>query len=299
MSNALAFPRLETVLASLNMREFVLRSRLDRKRRQCAAVSEQEEEEWQRTHDLLVEGIDWTTVRVEEDWPDIHFALTRPYGEPRSDADTRVLDKLFRLDDSGETQELFKAMREEAPDVLEAAGLLDAAESSEQPSGESDGKGHAAAERGRGIGWQEVKDRLEDCRVKGERYTSREDFANRFECSKATVQKAIGKGSAELQQWASKQHSPSRLNMSPEAAAVALKKTPQTREPIPGDTVEDKDVEAMLQRLLEEANPDERARIHAMSFAEKRQLAETAYRDPDLEEQALKHKKRRKLRMQG
>jgi len=78
-----------------------------------------------------------------------------------------------------------------------------------------------------------------------------------------------------------------------------LKKTPQTREPIPGDTVEDKDVEAMLQRLLEEANPDERARIHAMSFAEKRQLAETAYRDPDLEEQALKHKKRRKLRMQG
>jgi len=175
---------------------------------------------------------------------------------------------VFRLDD----------YREKARD---ACRMLAALTADRQPQG-------AATDD---VTWKGVRNYLEGCRLNGERFTSRAKFGKRIRCSPATVQKAIENGSVELQGWASKQRGESRLNVFPETAAVVFDNTPQGREPSPADILENDDVDVMLARLLDEAQPDERARINAMSPAEQRQLAETAYRDKDLEEQALRHQK--------
>lgn len=160
-------------------------------------------------------------------------------------------------------------------------------------------KGKTQDATGNGVSWQEAKDLLEVCRINGERFKSRARYAEQFGCSPATIQKAIDRSTVELQQWAARERGESRLNMSPEAAAVVLETTPQSRELAAGDVIEQGDIDVMLARLLDDAKPDERARINAMTPAEQRQLAETAYRDPELEEQALRHRKGQKLKPRG
>lgn len=126
--------------------------------------------------------------------------------------------------------------------------------------------------------------------MKGEPFTSQQKMADRIGCKKFLVHKAIKNGSAELKEWASKQRGASRLNASPEEAAVVFENAPQGREPNPMNITEDTDVDVMLAHLMNQAGPGERARINSMSPAEKRQLAETAYRDRNLEEQALRYR---------
>lgn len=153
-----------------------------------------------------------------------------------------------------------------------------------------------AAHGGDGMTWQDVQGELETLRLKGERYTSQQRLADRIGCKKFLVQKAIANGPAELQEWASKQRGASRLNAAPEAAAVAFQNTPQARELDPANIIEDGDIDAAMAYLLDQAGPDERARINAMSPAERRKLAETVYQDPDQEEQALRHRRAAKTR---
>jgi len=66
-----------------------------------------------------------------------------------------------------------------------------------------------------------------------------------------------------------------------------LDTTPQQREGNPADVLEQADVDKAMAYLIDQATPEERARIHAMSPAERRRLAELAYRDPDSEDRIL------------
>lgn len=151
--------------------------------------------------------------------------------------------------------------------------------------------------------WRGAQAYLEGCRLKGEPFTTQEKMAERVGCSPATINKAIQKGSVELQEWAAKQHTPSRLNVSPEAAAVALETTPQSREPDPGDVAEQYDVDVCMRFLIEqakrtspEAAADTAARIQAMDPAKQRELAEMTYRDPDKAEQIERRREAEKQR---
>jgi len=145
-----------------------------------------------------------------------------------------------------------------------------------------------------GMTWQDVQDELDRRRLKGERFTSRRKMAESIGCSPFQIQKAVKKGTIELQQWASKEHGASRLNAAPEAAAVAFENKPQAREPDPADILDANDIDAAMAYLLDQAAPDERARINAMTAAERRRLAEIVYRDPDQEEQILRRRRAKK-----
>ena len=140
------------------------------------------------------------------------------------------------------------------------------------------------AEAGGGVTWQAAAALLEALRVKGERFTSQGDYAKRLDCSPSTVNKAI-KNTPELQEWAKRPVSSTLWTESLEGAA--LDSTAQEREGNPADVLEQPDVNKAMAYLLEQARPEERARIHAMSPAEKRKLAELAYQDPDTEKRIL------------
>lgn len=150
---------------------------------------------------------------------------------------------------------------------------------------------------GSGMDWQEAQDKAEEIRLRGEPFTSYRKMAKTIGCNWSVLHDAIYKhGTAELQEWASKQRGPSRLNATPEVSAVAFENTPQGGEPDPADITEDGDVDAAMAYLLDQAGPDERAQINALTPAERRQLAKTVYRDPDQEEQALRHRRAAKAR---
>ncbi len=134
------------------------------------------------------------------------------------------------------------------------------------------------------ITWQFVAACLEDLRLKGEAFKSQGHYAETLHCSPATVNKAIQR-TPTLAEWAQRPVSSTSSALSIEGAV--LDKVPQRRECDPADTIEQPDIDAAMAYLLDQAAPEERAKIHAMSPAEKRRLAEIAYRDPDRESQIL------------
>jgi len=144
--------------------------------------------------------------------------------------------------------------------------------------------------------WQDAQAELEALRLKGEGFTSRRKMGHRIGCSGFLVQKAIDKGPVELQEWATKERGASKLNAAPEVAAVTFDSTPQGRESDPADMLQEDDVNTALAYLLNQAGPDERARINALTPAERRRLAETVYRDPDKEEQIDRQRRAKRLR---
>lgn len=144
--------------------------------------------------------------------------------------------------------------------------------------------------------WQNVQVELDQLRLRGERYTSQRKLAKKIGCKKFLVQKAIANGTADLQEWANRTRAASRLNVAPEAAAVAFDSTPQVREVDPANAIDEDDVDAAMDYLLTQAAPHDRTRINSMPPAERRQLAETAYRDPDTEEQVERHRKAKRSR---
>lgn len=135
-----------------------------------------------------------------------------------------------------------------------------------------------------GTTWQAVAEFLEGLRIKGERFTSQEDYAERLGCSPSTVNKAIHR-TPTLEEWAKRPVSSTLWTKSLEGAV--LDNTPEQREADPAGAIEPADIDVALQYLIEHATPEERARIHAMSPAEKRKLAELAYQDPDTEKRIL------------
>jgi len=157
-----------------------------------------------------------------------------------------------------------------------------------------------ATHAGGGMGWQEARDEADKLRLAGDPWTSYRKMAKAIGCHASVLHDAISKyGTVELQEWASKQRGPSRLNVSPKTAAVALEKTPQSRESDPGNAIEQPDVDAAMQFLIEQAkrkHPElgakTESRIQSMDDADRRALAEQVYDDPDKAEQAERYQRR-------
>ena len=128
------------------------------------------------------------------------------------------------------------------------------------------------------ITWTEVAERLQELRRQGERFTSQADFAKRIGCSPATVNKAIS-NTPGIQEWAIRPTSgaPSTVSLN----SVILDNNADGREPDPAELIEDTEVDTMFRHLLEEAKPEERAKLNAMTTEEKRELARTVANDPD------------------
>ena len=138
------------------------------------------------------------------------------------------------------------------------------------------------------VRWQDVVGFMEQCRLRGERFTSQKDFAERIGCSKATVNRAI-RETPSLREWASRPKA-SAINAESIEGRV-LDSMAQRRESDPANILESPDIDAALAYLIDQANPEERARIHEMTPDQRRLLAETAYRDPDSEEQIRRHRR--------
>ncbi len=134
------------------------------------------------------------------------------------------------------------------------------------------------------VTWQNVAGNLESERRKGEPFTSQAMYAKRLGCSSATVNKAI-QNTPTLQEWAKRPVSSKQWAQSIDG--VVLDTMPQRRESDPSAIIEQPDADTAMAYLLNQASPDERARIHAMSPAQQRELAELAYKDPDRQNSIL------------
>jgi hypothetical protein len=143
--------------------------------------------------------------------------------------------------------------------------------------------------------WREVREKADNIRIAGQPFGSYRSLAEKIGCKPTTLHKAISKhGTVELQEWASKPKRESRKYVTPEAASIGIRNASQRREPDPSEALFDGDAEAVLAYLLEQSTPTEAAEINKMTAAEKRQLAETYYRDFDKEEQLERYAKRKR-----
>ncbi len=137
----------------------------------------------------------------------------------------------------------------------------------------------------RKVNWQQTASHLETLRRKGEPFKTQAAYAEALDCSISTINKAIEK-TPSLKEWAARPASSASSAVSVEGAV--LDSTPQQRESNPADALEQADVDFAMRYLMEQASPEERAEINAMSPDQRRMLAETAYRDPDHSEAILK-----------
>jgi len=139
------------------------------------------------------------------------------------------------------------------------------------------------------MSWKDVSMKLLKIMNDGERFSSHSKMAEKIGCSSATVHKAIRR-TTELSQWSEKQHG-SATGMLP-LDGIVTDNIAQSREADPSDSVEPLDIDKAMQYLIENSGTDELAKINAMTPAERRQLAETAYRDPDRTDQIFRHRKK-------
>jgi hypothetical protein len=144
--------------------------------------------------------------------------------------------------------------------------------------------------------WQDVLAELERMRLKGEAYTSQAKLATKIGCKKFLVHKALNNGSAELQEWRTKSHGESRLNVSPETSALAIERTAQSREDDPAEFIEQEQVDEVLEYLIKQAGESQRQHLVQMPPDQRQELAKTLLRDPDKEDQFLRHRKAQRSR---
>lgn len=144
-----------------------------------------------------------------------------------------------------------------------------------------------------GMTWQGAQEQLERFRQNGEQYTSQRKMSERIGCNPAVVVKAIERGPLALQEWASKKSGAASRKVVATIEGQILNGTPQNREADPADILDDDDVDRAMRLLMEQAEPNERARINAMTPADRRVLAELAYNDPDADERIMSSKRRR------
>ena len=107
--------------------------------------------------------------------------------------------------------------------------------------------------------------------------------------STSTVSKAI-KRSTTLNAWQARY---TKAKASPRASSltnVHLDKIGQTREPNPAEEAEANDVDTLFARLIQEAKPDERAKLNLMTSEKRRQLVALVQNDPDRYDRVLGRK---------
>ncbi len=154
---------------------------------------------------------------------------------------------------------------------------------------ESDKAANAKTSRGAVKGstdWRDIQRRLLELYERGDAYTSIAKFAKRLDCANPTVKKAID-DSAKLKGW-QKQHLESKR--SPRAISITEMVTDnakQTRDTDPAAQAEGDDVDLVLARLTQEAEPDERARLNELDVDARRTIVELLKNDPDQYDRVL------------
>jgi len=147
--------------------------------------------------------------------------------------------------------------------------------------------------------WRDIQCRLMELYDRGERYTSVTELANRLACSRSTIQKAMKPTQSSLRRldpgvrdeakaaacklcgWQARH---SKSTATPRATSmndVVTDNAEQIREVDPAKAAQVDDTDIVLSRLIDEAQPEERARINGMSDDERRKLAALLRDDPD------------------
>lgn len=131
--------------------------------------------------------------------------------------------------------------------------------------------------------WKDVQRRLLAKRDRGEPYTSLRKLCAELKCSDATIRKAIDE-SETLEGWQVRSAGPKTAPKATDLGAVVIDNTRQTTEPAPDDVLPDDDVDATMARLINQARPDERAKLNALDDAGRRALVAT-YQSQNLDDE--------------
>jgi len=137
------------------------------------------------------------------------------------------------------------------------------------------------------VTWQDAAKSMQEMMDRGDPFTSQPKLGKQIGCSSFTINKAIKKTPA-LSEWSKKQRASATGMLSLEGKEADS--IPQKRETDPSEILEPDDIDVAMRKLMEQASPDERARINEMNPAERQKLAQTAYRDPDFAEQAWRRR---------
>ena len=147
--------------------------------------------------------------------------------------------------------------------------------------------------------WRDVQRRLLELYERGERYTSIANLADRLGCGKATVQKAIkpeqssldrldegarAEASSAARKLAGWQARTTRAKGAPRATSiddVVTGNAAQGREPDPANKAEGADWEIEFARLIEDAQPHERAKLNELEDEQRKELVAILRQDPD------------------
>lgn len=139
--------------------------------------------------------------------------------------------------------------------------------------------------------WRDVQGRLLAKRDRGEPYSSSRKLAGELKCSESTIRKAID-GSDTLKGWRARSTGPTTAPKAMDLSAMVKDNTRQTTEPAPDDVLPNDDVDATMARLINQARPDERAKLNALNEAERRALvAECQKQNLDIEPSPLESDK--------
>ncbi len=190
-----------------------------------------------------------------------------------------------------------------------AAGLAkrvdakaDAQESAHEPSGGSvaehgtDGSAETPTDTATpDTDWRDVQRRLMELYERRDPYTSIGDLAKRLGCAKATIQKAMNpdqsalsgltedekaiaiQNAEQLRKWQAQRSKGKATLRATSLTEVVSDNTPQTVEANPSDVVTDDDVEKAMRHLIEEAKPEERAKLNDLDAEGRRAMAQTYY----------------------
>jgi len=156
--------------------------------------------------------------------------------------------------------------------------------------------------------WRDVQRRLLELYERGERYSSVADLAKRLGCGKATVQKAIKpeqslldrldetaraearSAARKLASWQARHLESKRSPRATSINDVVTDNAEQTREADPAKEAEGADWEIEFARLIEDAQPGERARLNAMEDEHRKELVAVLREDPDEYDRVLGRK---------
>lgn len=128
--------------------------------------------------------------------------------------------------------------------------------------------------------WRDMQRRLLRLCERGDAYTSIGDLAERMSCAKATIQKAM-KDSTTLEKWQALHSREKKSLRASSLNEIVMDNAEQTREPNPADQAEANDVDVIFARLIEEAQPEERAQLNSMNADKRREFVALLGNDSD------------------
>jgi len=121
---------------------------------------------------------------------------------------------------------------------------------------------------------QEVRRRLLEICDAGERYTSLRDLQKRTGCgSTSTVRNAI-KESETLREWRDQAKPHNRRLRASSLTDAVIDSTAQTNESDPSNVLTDEEIDHEMRRLIEQAKPEEKAKLNGLDDAGRRRLVQ-------------------------